>query len=84
MLVFFHMLVLQEYWLLTEIRIPLKLVVKYLRIVALFISSHEQTKKTSMLFSNIIGSLFFLKDPFFQIVLLYAGSAALFFAFRIE
>ena len=40
---FFYILVLQEYWVLTESRIPLK-PVQGVRIVALTISSHEQTQ----------------------------------------
>ena len=42
-LIFFHILVLQEYWVLTESRIPLKPVLGDVRIVAFSISSHEQT-----------------------------------------
>ena len=45
-LLFFHILFLQEYWVPTENRIPLKPVLVDLRIVALSISSHEQTNKT--------------------------------------
>ena len=41
---FFHILVLQEYWVLTEIIIPLKPVLGGVRIVTLSISSHEQTQ----------------------------------------
>ena len=44
-LIFFHILVLLEYWVLTESRIPLKPVLGDVRIVALFISLHEQTHK---------------------------------------
>ena len=40
---FFHILVLQEHWVLTESGIPLKPVLEGVRIVALSISSHEQT-----------------------------------------
>ena len=40
----FHILVLQEYWVQTESRIPLKPVLGGARIVALSISSHEQTQ----------------------------------------
>ena len=43
-LIFCHILVLQEYWVLTESRILLKPVLGGVRIVALFISSHEQTQ----------------------------------------
>ena len=41
---FYHILVLQEYWVLTESRIPLKPVLGDVSSVALSISSHEQTK----------------------------------------
>ena len=59
-LIFFHILVLQEYWVLTESRIPLKPVLGGVRIVALSICSHEQIqKKKSQLFSYIVGSLYF-------------------------
>ena len=44
-LIFFHILVLQEYWVLTESRISFKPVLVGVRIVALRISSHKQTKK---------------------------------------
>ena len=43
-LIFFHILVLQEYWVLTESRIPLKPVLGGVRIVAFPISFHEQTQ----------------------------------------
>ena len=57
-LIFFHILVLWEYWALMENRLPLKPVLECVRIVALSISSHEQTKlKPSLL--NIVGSLDF-------------------------
>ena len=39
----FHILFLKEYWVLAENRIPLKPVLGGVRIVALSISSHEQT-----------------------------------------
>ena len=55
---FFQILVLQEYWLRSENRIPLRPVLLVMRIVALNISSHE-----TLLFSNFVGSLF-LKDLF--------------------
>ena len=42
MLIFFHILVLQEYWVLTESRILLKPVLGGLRNVALSNNSHEQ------------------------------------------
>ena len=41
---FFDILVLHEYWVLTENKIPLKPVLGGVRIVALPISSHEQTQ----------------------------------------
>ena len=43
-LIFFHILVLREYWVLMESRILLKLVLGGVRIVALSISSHKQTQ----------------------------------------
>ena len=42
-LIFFHILVPQEYWVLMESRILLKPVQRGVRIVALSMSSHEQT-----------------------------------------
>ena len=44
-LIFFHILVLQEYCVLTESGIPLKPVLGGVKIDALSICSHEQTKK---------------------------------------
>ena len=41
---FFHILVLQEYWILKESIMPLKPVLVGMRIVALSIRSHEQTQ----------------------------------------
>ena len=65
MLIFFHILGLQECWVLMESRIPLKLVLGYVKIVALSISSHEQTQKNkSAVFLYCRFSLF-LKDLFF-------------------
>ena len=56
----FHILVLLKYWVLMESRIPLKPMLGGVRNVALFISSHEQIQlKPSLLFSNIVGSLYF-------------------------
>ena len=40
----FHVLLLQEYWVLKESTIPLKLVLGGVGIVALTISSHKQTQ----------------------------------------
>ena len=42
---FFHILVIRECWVLTQSRIPLKLVPGDVKIVAHSISSYEQTKK---------------------------------------
>ena len=50
----FHVLVLQEYWVLTESRIPLKLVLRGVRIVAF----SYRLKKTKYAVSNIVGSLY--------------------------
>ena len=43
-LIFFQILVLQEYWALMEYRILLKLVPEGVRIIALSISSHKQSQ----------------------------------------
>ena len=43
-LIFSHILVLQEYWVLTEGRMPLGLVMGVLGVVALSIGSREQTQ----------------------------------------
>ena len=43
-LIFFHILVLREFWVLTENRIPPKTVLWGVRVVALSISCHEQTQ----------------------------------------
>ena len=42
--IFLHILVLQEYWVMAESRIPLKPVLGSMRILALSISPHEQTQ----------------------------------------
>ena len=47
-------------WVLGESRIPLKQVLGCVRVVALYINSHEQTLQ----FSNYVGSLF-LRNLFF-------------------
>ena len=61
----FHILVLQEYWVLTESRVPLKPVLGDVRIVALSIRSQNRLNKTkSAVFLYCRFSLF-LKDPFF-------------------
>ena len=61
----FHILVLQEYLVLTESRIPHKPTLGGVRTVALSISSHERLNKTeSTVFLYCRFSLF-LKDPFF-------------------
>ena len=68
MVIFFHTRVLQEYWALTESRIPLKPVLGGVRIVSFSISSHEQTQYNRVCcFLYCRFSLFF-KDPFFQII----------------
>ena len=55
----FHVLVLQEYWVLIESRLPQKPVLGVVRIVAFSINSHEQTQKPSLLIFNIVGFLYF-------------------------
>ena len=63
-MIFFHTLVLQEYRVLTESRISLKLVLGGVRIVALSISSQDRLNKTeSAIFLYCRFSLF-LKDLF--------------------
>ena len=54
-LIFYHILVLREFRVLTENRILLKPVLGGVRIVALSIISHE----SNLLFSYIVGSLYF-------------------------
>ena len=61
----FHILVHQEYWVLTESRIPLKLVPGDVRIIALSISSYEQTKKTKSAVFLYCRFFLFLNNPFF-------------------
>ena len=62
----FHILALQEYWGLAESRIPLKPVLVGVRIIALSISSHEQTLaiKPSLLFF-ILWVLSFSEGSYF-------------------
>ena len=68
MLTCFHILVLQEYWGLTESRISLKPVQGGVRIVALLLVLLNRLNKTeSAVLLNCRFSLF-LKDPFFQII----------------
>ena len=57
-MILFHILVLDEYWILKESRIPLKPVLGGVRIVALSITSHDSIKP-GLLFSYIVGSLYF-------------------------
>ena len=59
-----HVLVSQEYTVLTERKIPLKSVLRCMRIVAPSISSHETE---SVVFKYCRFSLF-LKDSFLQII----------------
>ena len=67
-LIFFHILVLQEYWVLMEIRILLKPVLGDVRIVALPLVLMNRLNKTeSAVFLYCRFSLI-LKDPFFQII----------------
>ena len=68
-LIFFHILVLQEYWVLTESRIPLKAVLRGMRIVALSISSHNRLNKTESAIFFYCRFILYLKDLFFQIIL---------------
>ena len=67
----FHNLVFQQYWVLTESRIPLKSVLGEVRIIALSISSHEQTQSAVFLFCRF--SLF-LKDTFSRLFTCVVGS----------
>ena len=67
-LIFFHVLVLQEYWVLAQSKIPLRLVLGGVRSVALSISSHEQRQLTRVCFFLYGWFSLFLKDPFFQII----------------
>ena len=62
--IFFHILVLQKYWVLIEIRILLKL--GGIRILVLSISSHEGFNKTE----GIVFSLF-RKDPFLDFLFIF-------------
>ena len=72
--IFVHILILQEYWVLTERRIPLKLVIGGVRIVAHFpcvlMNSLNNSKSATFLFWRF--SLF-LKDPLFQVIYLVNG-----------
>ena len=52
----FHILVLPEYWVLTENRIPLKPVLGGVSIVALSISSHEQIQLKLTALKTVKGS----------------------------
>ena len=63
----FHILVLWEYWVLKESRIRLKPVLGGVRIVAL-------SAKPSLLFSNIVGSVYCWRIHFFQIILIFRTS----------
>ena len=66
LLIFFHILVLQEYWVLTESRMLLKQVLGGVRIVALSIVLINRLNKTeSAVFLYCRFSLF-LKDLFFS------------------
>ena len=61
----------RKYLVLTESRTPLKPVQGSLRIVALSISSHmNRLNKAESAVSNIVGSLYFRRIRFFQIIYL--------------
>ena len=68
MLIFFHTLVLRVYWVQTESRITLKLVLGSVRIVALSISSHEQTRYNRVCYFLIELVLSISEGSIFQIV----------------
>ena len=64
-LVFFHILVLRDYWVLKESSKPLELVLpRVVRIVALSIISHEQIQKTESAVFDCCRFSLFLKDLF--------------------
>ena len=72
MLIFFHILVLPEYWVLTESRIPLKTVLGGVKIVALSLVRMNRLNKTefavflncmSLYFGRIRFSRLFKSDP---------------------
>ena len=68
MLIFFHILVLQEYWVLTESRIPLKPVLGGVIIVALPLVHMNRLNKTESDVSLYCKFFLLLKDPFFHII----------------
>ena len=59
-LIFFHILIIPEHWVLPKSRIPAQLVLGGVRIVALSISSHKQ----ALLFSYIDDSLYIRRIRF--------------------
>ena len=72
MFIFFHTLVLQEFWVLTEGRIPLKPVLgggggalELLHFPLGLMNSINKTKSVVFLYCR---SSLFLKDPFFQVI----------------
>ena len=58
-LLFFHILVLREYWVLTESRKPLKHVLWARELSHFLLVLINILKKPSLPFSNIVGSLYF-------------------------
>ena len=62
----FHTLVLRAYWVQTESRITLKLVLGSVRIVALSISSHEQTQLNRVCYFLIVLVLSFSEGSILQ------------------
>ena len=69
---FFHILVIQEYWVQRNSRMLFKPVLRGIRIVALSLSSHDQ--RLNKIDSTVLlycRSSIFLKDPFFPYYLGY-------------
>ena len=64
-LIFCHILVLREYWVLTKSRIPLK---PGLRIAVLLLVLMNRLIKTESVVSYIVGSLYFGKIRFYRII----------------
>ena len=59
----FHILVLQEYWVLKESRIPLKGVIGGVRIVALSVNSLNRLNETESSVFGFCRFSLFLNDP---------------------
>ena len=62
--IFFQVLVLSDFWVLTESRILLKLVLKGVRIVKLSFTSHYRLNQTESAFFLYFRFCLFLNDPF--------------------